>query len=76
MLNAVQRLLSFELTLIEWLVLALAVVVPYLAVGVAWTIGHGDRFVGLDGVDLATSILGAIVSWPVLLVAPPVCVPG
>jgi len=76
LLAAVQRLFAFELTLIEWVVCALAVALPYLGAGVVWAIVHGELFVGLQGLRLATSLLGAIVSWPVLLVFPPLCGPG
>lgn len=71
-----RRLLAFQLTLIEWVVCALAVALPYLGVGVLWAIVHGELFTGLQGVRLATSLLAAIVSWPVLLVFPPGCPPG
>lgn len=61
------------MTLVQWIVLALFVAVPYAVIGVVWAISHGDRVVGLGGVELAASILGAVVSWPVLLL-PTVCV--
>ena len=67
-----RRILSFELTVAEWATLAVVLAAPYLAAGVVWTIGHGDRFTGLGGFDLAAAILGAVVSWPALL-APTAC---
>lgn len=74
MLAALQKILSFQLTLAEWTALGLIGGVPYLFGGVVWSISHGDRFVGLGGVELAAAIAGAVVSWPVLLV-PTACVP-
>ncbi len=71
-----RRLLAVQLTLIEWVVCAAAVTLPYLGLGVLWAIVHGELFVGLAGLRLATSLLAAIVSWPVLLVFPPWCGPA
>ncbi|BBY55956.1 hypothetical protein H7J07_02315 [Mycobacterium koreense] len=71
-----RRLLAAQLSLIEWVVCALAVALPYLGLGVVWAILHGELFVGLAGPRLATSLLAAIASWPVQLVFPPLCGPG
>ena len=56
MLGALRRVLSFEMTIAEWIGTALMLAVPYLAVGVVWALTHaGDT--------------RAIVWWPVMLVS-------
>jgi hypothetical protein len=56
MLRTVRRVLSFEMTIAEWVGTAVMLAVPYLAVGVLWSlIDHGH--------------LGSIVWWPVRLVS-------
>ena len=55
MLTTLRRVLSFEMTIAEWIGLALMLAVPYLAVGVVWSLAHSRH-------------LGSIVWWPVQLV--------
>ena len=54
MLGTLRRILSFEMTIAEWIGTAAMLVVPYLAVGVLWSLAH-------------TWGLRAIVWWPVQL---------
>ena len=49
--------------------MALVLGTPYLIVGAIWSSTHTDHLNQMDGIDLVVSFLGAIVSWPVLLVA-------
>jgi hypothetical protein len=56
-LSAVRSLLKYEMTIAEWIRLALLAGVPYLIVGVIWAITHTEQ----------ASFLGSIVSWPALL---------
>ncbi|MFC4372892.1 hypothetical protein ACFO5K_02160 [Nocardia halotolerans] len=49
--------------------LALAVGVPYLAIGMIWLISHRDHLGELHGLDLIFSTLGQITAWPVLIIA-------
>ena len=71
MLTAVRKALAFEMTIAEWIGTALMLAVPYLVIGMVWTAIVGDQLGG-QGHARILSILGSIVSWPVLLV-PAVC---
>ena len=68
-LSAVRKLLNFEMTIAEWIGTAILAGVPYLAVGLIWSATHTAHLSGLSGIDRVVSFLGAIVSWPVLLVS-------
>jgi hypothetical protein len=61
MLGALRRLLGFQVTIGELIVVA-------LILGI-WSSTHTEHLQHMAGVDLAVSYLGSIVSWPVLLVA-------
>ncbi len=67
MLTALQKLLDVKMTIAEWLGTGIILGVPYLALGVAWSAANTDRFDGLHGLELVLTLLGAVLSWPVLL---------
>ena len=69
MLNALRKVLSYRVSIGELVVVALVLGTPYLIVGVIWSSTHTDHLAEIDGIDLVVSFLGAIVSWPVLLIA-------
>jgi hypothetical protein len=71
-LTAVRKVLEFQMTIAEWIGTAVILAVPYLVVGMVWTAVSGDH-IGLQGHARIPSILGSILSWPVLLVST-VCV--
>jgi hypothetical protein len=62
-----RQLLSYEMTVAEWISLAVVLGIPYGIVGLIWASTHTDHLRGMQGADLVVSFLGAIVSWPVLL---------
>lgn len=66
-LTKLRQLLSYEMTVAEWIGLAVLVGIPYFLVGLAWSSTHTDHLRGMQGADLVVSFLGSIVSWPVLL---------
>jgi hypothetical protein len=66
-LGALRRLLGFQVTIGELIVLALVLGTPYLIVGVVWSSMHTEHLQRMTGADLVVSYLGSIVSWPVLL---------
>ncbi len=68
MLSAVRRVLAFEMTIAEWIGTAIMLAVPYLLVGVVWTVIQRDH-IQLQGLDGAVSVLASVVSWPVLLIS-------
>ena len=69
MLDALRRVLGYRVTIGQLIVVALVLGTPYLVVGVIWSSTHTDYLAQMDGIDLAVSFIGAIASWPVLLVA-------
>jgi hypothetical protein len=68
-LGALRRLLEFQVTIGELIVIALILGTPYLIVGVIWSSTHTEHLQHMAGADLVVSYLGSIVSWPVLLFA-------
>ena len=69
MLGAVRRLLGYQVTIGELIIVAVVLGTPYLIVGLIWSSTHTEHLQHMAGVDLVVSYLGSIVSWPVLLVA-------
>ena len=69
MLGALRRLLGFQVTIGELIIVALILGTPYLIVGVIWSSTHTEQLQHMAGADLVVSYLGSIVSWPVLLIA-------
>jgi hypothetical protein len=67
-LTAVRKVLSFEMTIAEWIGTAIILAVPYLVVGAVWAATHADQ-IPTRGGDRIVAILGSIVSWPVLLIS-------
>lgn len=66
-LDVLRRVLGFEMTIAEWIGTAILAAIPYLVIGVVWWLTHTDQLGGLTGLDRTPSVLGSIVSWPVLL---------
>ncbi|BDH59787.1 hypothetical protein [Tsukamurella sp. PLM1] len=62
-----QRFLDYEMKVSEFIGFLILVGIPYLLVGVAWSVTHMDHLGDLRGVERIVSFLGAIVCWPVLL---------
>lgn len=57
MLTALRRVLSFEMTVAEWIGTAALLAVPYLVIGVLWALTHTG------------SVLGSIAFWPAHVVS-------
>lgn len=66
MLDAVRKVLSYDMTVAEFLGLVILVAIPYGLIGVIWTLTHTSHLADMEGVDLVISFLGSIVCWPVL----------
>lgn len=66
-LATLRKFLGFEMTIAEWIGTAILAAIPYLVIGVIWSATHTGHLDGLSGVDRTVSLLGSIVSWPVLL---------
>jgi hypothetical protein len=69
MFGDLRRLLGFQVTIGELIVVALILAAPYLIVGAVWSSTHTEHLERTAGTDLVVSYLGSIVSWPVLLFA-------
>ena len=67
--GALRRLLGFQVTIGELIIVALIIGTPYLIVGVIWSSTHTAHLQHMTGADPVVSYLGSIVSWQVLLVA-------
>jgi hypothetical protein len=68
-LAVMRKVLSFEMTVAEWIGTAVILAVPYLAVGVVWALSTTDHLNGTAWVDRIVPILATIASWPALLVS-------
>jgi hypothetical protein len=66
MLSTLKQVMSFEMTIAEWIGTAVMLAAPYLVIGVLWTATHTEQ---LDGRGAAwwVQILGSIACWPALL---------
>jgi hypothetical protein len=56
MLSTLRRILSFEMTIAEWLGTGAMFAVPYLVIGLVWSLTHHWS-------------LGSIVGWPAQLIS-------
>jgi hypothetical protein len=74
MLSVARRILSYEMTLAEWIGTALLLGAPYGVIGVLLAVLKPDHLAHLDGLQKAVAFVGSVVFWPVLLVAD-VCMP-
>ncbi|MCV7280074.1 hypothetical protein H7J88_10485 [Mycolicibacterium flavescens] len=66
MLSAAKKLLSFEMTIAEWIGTALMLAAPYAVIGMAWTAFNTDQLPG-TGVVWLVQLLGSIVFWPAMV---------
>jgi NADH:ubiquinone oxidoreductase subunit 4 (subunit M) len=65
--QTIQRVLSYQVTIAQLIALGLILGTPYLLIGVIWSTTHTAHLQQMHGIDLVVSFLGSIVSWPVLL---------
>jgi hypothetical protein len=69
MLGPLRRLLAYQVTIGELIVIALVIGTPYQIVGVIGASTRTQHLPHMTGADLVVSCLGSIVSWPVRLFA-------
>lgn len=74
MLSVARRMLSYEMTLAEWIGTALLLAAPYSAIGVLFAVLEPGHPVHVDGLQKVVAFVGRVVFWPVLLIAD-VCMP-
>ena len=46
MITGLRRILGYQMTIAEWIGTALILGIPYLAIGVIWSLTHTDRLSG------------------------------
>jgi hypothetical protein len=66
-LDTLRKFFALELTIAEWIGTAILALIPYVVIGVIWSLTHTGHLGTLSGIDRTASFLGSIVSWPVLL---------
>jgi hypothetical protein len=67
MLATLRKLLGVEMTLAEWIGTAILAAIPYLVIGMLWTLTHIDHLNGLGRGEQVASLVVSVISWPVLL---------
>lgn len=65
MVSAVKKLLSFEMTIAEWIGTGLILAAPYVVVGVGWTVLRLDRL-DAGGPTWLLQAVGSVAFWPAL----------
>ena len=66
MLSTLRKVMTFEMTVAEWIGTAAMLAAPYLLVGMVLTIFHTERLEP-RGVAQVFSIIGSIACWPALI---------
>lgn len=61
-----ERLLNFQLTIVELACVAVFLGAPYAAMGIVWASTHSAHFEQLQGVHLLGALLGSVLLWPVV----------
>lgn len=67
MFDVLRRIWTYEMTIAEWLGLAVILAVPYLLMGVIWAATHLDHVSGLSGLNRIVSLATFVVFWPLLV---------
>ncbi|MDT5006155.1 MAG: hypothetical protein QOJ24_3331 [Mycobacterium sp.] len=67
MLATLRKLLAVKMTIAEWIGTAILAAIPYLVIGMLWTLTHIDHLNELGRVDQVASLVVSVISWPVLL---------
>lgn len=66
---ALGKVLSFEMTMAEWIGTAVMLAIPYLVTGVLWPAFHTHQLADTVSGHRTVLALATIASWPTLLVA-------
>lgn len=69
MLAPMRKVLSFQMTIAEWIGTAVLLAIPYLGIGVVWALFHTEHLKGTGWANRVVLILGTIASWPGLLIS-------
>ncbi len=68
MLTDIRSLLTFEMTIAEWIGTAVILLVPYLIVGVVWTVMNSERLGDASGLRWVVAVVVSVTQWPAMLV--------
>ncbi|WP_370068668.1 hypothetical protein [Mycobacterium sp. MAA66] len=68
-MGVARKVLSFEMTIAEWIGTALIVAAPYLLIGLIWALSHSADRAAAHGIGWLLLFVRAIIAWPVLLLA-------
>lgn len=63
---AVKKVLSFEMTIAEWIGTALILAAPYALIGLVWTAWHLDQLRATGPLWLIRFV-GSVVFWPAMV---------
>jgi hypothetical protein len=66
-LATLRKFLATKMTIAEWIGTAVLAAIPYLVIGMLWTLTHIDHLNGLGRVNQVASLVVSVISWPVLL---------
>ncbi|MGV0850879.1 hypothetical protein [Mycolicibacterium phlei] len=61
-----KKVLSFEMTIAEWIGSALILAAPYALIGLLWTVLNLDQM-RATGILWVIQLVGSIVSWPAMV---------
>ncbi len=67
LLTVARRVLTFEMTIAEWIGLGLMVLAPYGVIGLIWAFTHLHDLEGAHGIGWVLLFIRAVIAWPVLL---------
>ncbi|WP_280824784.1 hypothetical protein [Mycobacterium sp. OTB74] len=68
-LGVVRKVLSFEMTIAEWIGTAAILAAPYLVIGVIWALTHTSDLAAAYGIRWLLLLVRSIIFWPVILLS-------
>ncbi len=69
MVSVLRRISDYEMTIAEWIGLAILVSIPHVLIGVIWTVAHPEHLASVHGFERVAALVGGIAFWPLLLLA-------
>ena len=73
MVGVLRKVFAYEMTIAEWIGLAILVNIPHVLLGLLWTATRPDHLAGAHGLEKAAALVGGVAFWPVLWVAAVAC---
>ncbi len=68
-----KKIYEYEMTLAEWIGLAVILATPYLTVGVIYTISHRESMGQFASFEFVTSFVQSTLTWPWLMFSSVLC---